>query len=200
MINLILSRYCTCYCEKTEWWEFLKVCGCYLLNTIGVLVFICVVTLCIVIATWFIRKVYLRCKYNIHPHLKDAEHVPYSTPLRENSKDRSDVCCRPYSIIFSDEDVKVCIKGILIGMEQALCRYCGENTNDKIKSMEMLKFQEGLICLKRYAARVNRICGSNTSEYIKILNECLDSMADKSAKDIKKNFNKAKEGIEEKLK
>lgn len=66
--------------------------------------------------------------------------------------------------------------------------------------MEMLKFQEGLICLKRYAARVNRICGSNTSEYIKILNECLDYMADKSAKDIKKNFNKAKEGIEEKLK
>ena len=197
MINLILSRYCTCDCEKTEWWEFLKVCLCYFLNTIGVLVFIFVVTLCIVIATWFIRKVYLRCKYNIYPHLKDAEHVPYSTPLRENSKDRSDVCCHPYSIIFSDEDVKVCIKGILIGMEQALCRYCGENTNDKIKSMEMLKFQEGLIYLRRYEARV---CSSNASEYIKMLKKCLDSMANKNTKDIKTNFNKAKEGIKEKLK
>ena len=82
-------------------------------------------------------------------------------------------------------------------MEQALCRYCGENTNDKIKSMEMLKFQEGLICLRRYEARV---CSSNASEYIKMLKECLDSMADKNTKDIKNNFNKAKEGIEEKLK
>ena len=200
MINLILSRYCTCYCEKTEWWEFLKACGCYLLNAIGVLVFIFVIILCIIFATWIIRKVYLLYKYNIHPHLKETEYVPYPTLLREVSKNRSDVCCRPYPIVILDEDVKICIRGLLIGMEQALYLYCEEKSNDKIKSREMLKYQEGLICLKRYAARVNRICGSNTSEYIKILNECLDSMADKSAKDIKKNFNKAKEGIEEMLK
>lgn len=69
MVSLILSRYCTCYCKKAEWWEFLKAYGCNLLNAIGVLAFIFVITLCIIIATWFIRKVYLRCKYNIHPHL-----------------------------------------------------------------------------------------------------------------------------------
>ena len=46
------------------------------------------------------------------------------------------------------KDVKICIRGVLIGMEQALYLYCEEKSNDKIKSREMLKYQEGLSALR----------------------------------------------------
>ena len=99
-----------------------------------------------------------------------------------------------------DSCIVISLKGYLRRMDDSVRNYSSANASDTDKHTEMLEYQKELLCLTATKHRIELICKTKITPFVKDLTECLVDMANnKSGKDIQEKFKRAKEGIEKLL-
>ena len=108
--------------------------------------------------------------------------------------------CRKNTEEIPDSCIIISLKGYLRRMDASVQNYSSANASDTDKHTEMLEYQKKLSCIIAIKHRIENICSTKVTSFIKDLSECLDDMANnKSGKKIEEKFKNAKDGIEKLL-
>lgn len=208
MIHQILLQ-CSAECckcspaESCDWGIFLLKCLCYFGKSLIVILFglisICLVVVVSIFLIWGVRQIYFWYKRSIKPHLKDAKSISCLNELREMNRNVCNIS-RINTEDIPDSCIVISLKGYLRRMDDSVRNYSSANASDTDKHTEMLEYQKELLCLSAIKHRIELICKTQITPFVKELTECLVDMANnKSGKDIQEKFKRAKDGIEKLL-
>ena len=189
--------------ESCDWGNFLLKCLCYFGKSLIVILFglisICLVIVVFIFLIWGVRQFYFWYKRSIKPHLKDTNSISCIDELRKMNRNVCNIC-RINTEEIPDSCIVISLKGYLRRMDDSVRNYSSANASDTDKHTEMLEYQKELLCLTATKHRIELICKTKITPFVKDLTECLVDMANnKSGKDIQEKFKRAKDGIEKLL-
>lgn len=178
-------------------------CLCYFGKSLVVillgLISVCLVVVVSIFLIWGVRRIYFWYKRSIKPHLKDTESISCLDELREMNRNVCNIC-RTNTEEIPDSCIVISLKGYLRRMEASVQNYSSANASDTDKHTEMLEYQKELSCIITIKHRIENICSTKVTSFIKDLSECLDDMVNnKSGEKLQEKFKKAKDGIEKLL-
>lgn len=189
--------------ESCDWGIFLLKCLCYFGKSLVVILFglisVCLVVVVSIFLIWIVRQIYFWYKHSIKPHLKDAKSISCLNELREMNRNVCNIS-RINTEEIPDSCIVISLKGYLRRMDDSVRNYSSANASDTDKHTEMLEYQKELLCLTATKHRIELICKTKITPFVKDLTECLVDMANnKSGKELQEKFKSAKDGIEKLL-
>lgn len=189
--------------ESCDWGNILLKCLCYFGKSLVVillgLISICLVVIASIFLIWGVRRIYFWYKRSIKPHLKDTKSISCLDELREMNRNVCNIC-RINTEEIPDSCIVISLKGYLRRMDASVQNYSSANASDTDKHIEMLDYQKELSCIVAIKHRIENICSTKVTPFIKDLSECLNDMANnKSEKKLQDKFKNAKDGIEKLL-